>query len=67
MVFDVGTNADKFIQLLPNLDASIFQVQIDIKRYFQRINSTLVFMRAAGQWKEITVLVKVYLQMFSLI
>lgn len=34
MVLDVGTNADKFIQLPPNLDAPIFQMQIDIKRYF---------------------------------
>lgn len=67
MVLDVGTNADKFIQLPPNLDAPIFQMQIDIKRYFQRINSTLVFMKAEGQWKEITVLFKFYLQMFSLI
>lgn len=52
MVFDVGTNADKFIQLPPNIDAPIFQMQIDIKRYFQRINSTLVFMRTADNGRK---------------
>lgn len=65
----MGTSADKFIQLPPNLDAPIFQMQIGIKRYFQRINSTLakLFMRALGPRKGITVLCKFYLQIFSLI
>lgn len=66
MVFDVGTNADKFIQLPPNLDAPIFQMQIDIKRYFQRINFTLVFMRTVDNGRKSQSLLRFIYKCFHL-